>query len=133
MEAMRAHRLLSDQIRQQRRDEEERQKAALVAEPQDSARGATTAEAEAHSKAPRELGRGSMFQRCAVLDEHVAANGAVMGRHREFLDEVHAMRRAQAEAAGQTYDPLLGARGGIGPADGPHSRSVQEQAAWMGP
>jgi len=48
----------------------------------------------------RNLGVGSMRDRCAALQEHLENNAAILRNHRLTLDEVHALRRERRAHAG---------------------------------
>lgn len=92
-ELMREHKQHTEAIRQSRREKEEAEKAR---EPEAILTSGTCTP----RSTPRplvELGQGHMWQRCAVLEEHTSANGRLLQSHRAVLDDVHAVKRAQAQ------------------------------------
>lgn len=136
-EILREHRQFMEKVRDERREEEERRKERQVEEaaalrqiglqPFSLSAPSATADGTPDQAPATGSGKGTMYQRCAALEEHSAVNEGAMQRNRTLLDDVHAVRRAQAHALGFEYHP----RGG--PDLAMRVRAQHENSRWMGP
>lgn len=132
-EVLREHQRFTAEIREERQKKEERKilemkaEAAVRRKSIFSGFGVDSAEAENTT----EVGTGNMNQRCAAIKEQLTALGVSMEEHRGMLDDVHAVRRATAEAKGEVYQPMT-VRPRAMP-DTSWSQAVKDGSRWMHP
>eukprot|EP00404_Azadinium_spinosum_P008214 CAMPEP_0180541908 /NCGR_PEP_ID=MMETSP1036_2-20121128/68185_1 /TAXON_ID=632150 /ORGANISM="Azadinium spinosum, Strain 3D9" /LENGTH=291 /DNA_ID=CAMNT_0022556771 /DNA_START=71 /DNA_END=947 /DNA_ORIENTATION=+ len=131
LEQIKEHRLATEQIKQKRKEDAERaieEIKKMSSGDVSSGRGGLNLSADEES-IPLELGHGNMKDRCSALEENAQDNHATLKDHREFLDEVLAMRGEEnaAAAAAKGQSP----RSGEQPID--RARMIEENARWMGP
>jgi len=123
MEILQQHRQHTESIREERREQE--RQAALRAEQ--SSKQMKQSVIKVEDPVPGQIGVGNMKSRCAVLEEHLTANETLMKKHRSILDEAHEVKRQQAAAVGEVYDPTNASARTV------NSFAVKENSQWMGP
>merc|ERR1719282_1943778 len=123
---MREHRVATDDIRQKKKEEAEKQINELKQSCKSDHR---TPSMLTTGETVPELSRGSMRDRCAAMEAHLNQNEATMKGHRIFLDGVHAARRAQAAVCGEVSEQTPP----VETVSNSASHAVRESSAWMGP